>query len=287
MMIETIVRGKGKEVIIGGSRPLCIIGERINPTGNRKLREGLERGDLNVLKEEASKQVEAGADLLDVNVGVSGLDEPSMLRDAVHLIQELFDIPLCIDSANTKALEAGLSAYKGRALINSVNGEEWKLKEVLPLVKEYGAAVIGLTMDEEGIPMDANKRLLIAEKILDNAINIGLNREDIVIDPISTAIASDHISALTTFEAIRLISTELGLNTTIGASNISFGLPDRDFINVIFLGIAAYCGLTSAILDPTKLSIKKALYVSNMLLGKDEYCMEYISFYRNTTGETL
>lgn len=286
-MIETIVRGKGKEVIIGGSRPLCIIGERINPTGNRKLREGLERGDLNVLKEEASKQVEAGADLLDVNVGVSGLDEPSMLRDAVHLIQELFDIPLCIDSANTKALEAGLSSYKGRALINSVNGEEWKLKEVLPLVKEYGAAVIGLTMDEEGIPMDANKRLLIAEKILDNAINIGLNREDIVIDPISTAIASDHTSALTTFETIRLISTELGLNTTIGASNISFGLPDRDFINVIFLGIAAYCGLTSAILDPTKLSIKKALYVSNMLLGNDEYCMEYIGFYRNTTGETL
>lgn len=286
-MIETIVRGKGKEVTIGGSRPLCVIGERINPTGNRRLREGLERGDWSVLKEEALRQVEAGADLLDVNVGVSGLEEPSMLRDAVHLIQELFDIPLCIDSANTRALEAGLSVYKGKALINSVNGEEWKLKEILPLAKEYGAAVIGLTMDEEGIPMDANKRLLIAEKILDSAINIGLNREDIVIDPISTAIASDHKSALTTFETIRLISTELGLNTTIGASNISFGLPDRDSINAIFLGIAAYCGLSSAILDPTKLSIKKALYISNMLLGKDEYCMEYIDFYRNSTGETL
>lgn len=280
--METVVCGDKVKVVIGKGRPLTVIGERINPTGNRRLRESLEQGGMDVLIEEAKRQVEEGAHILDVNVGLSGLDEVSLLVDAISAIQEILDVPLSIDSANVKALRAGLEVYKGKAIVNSVNGEERKLKDVLPLVKEYGANVIGLSMDERGIPSDPEERLRIAERILNQAEKMGLRSEDIIIDPICTSLASDHNGAMIALRAIELINKRLGINTTIGISNVSYGLPYRATVNSMFLAVAMYCGLSSAILDPTSMEIKKTIYICNMLLGKDEFCMEYIRFFRKT-----
>ncbi len=280
-MSKTIVKGKEREVIISPEAPFCVIGERINPTGNKRLREGLERGDLGILREEAERQIRAGAQIIDVNVGVSGLDEPSLLRDAIQLIQGFSDVPLSIDSANVKALEVGLEVYEGRCLINSVNGEDWKLKEVLALSKDYGASVIGLTMDEKGIPAEPEGRLLIAEKILEEATKIGIRKEDVIIDPIAMSLASDHRSAIVTLKTIESIRSRFDVNIIVGASNISYGLPERPLINSIFLGVAIYAGLTCALLDPTRSEIQKAISIGNMLMGKDEYCLEYINLYRS------
>jgi 5-methyltetrahydrofolate--homocysteine methyltransferase len=278
--METVLKSKQQSVVIGHDHPLVIIGERINPTGRKKLAKALEEGNLNLVREEAVKQVREGAHVLDVNVGVSGIDEPPLLREAVKAICEVTEVPLCIDSALPRALEAGLEGYQGKALVNSVNGEERKLKEVLPLVKRYGAAVVGLTMDDAGIPKDAERRLQIARRIVEAAGDEGIPREDVIIDPLAMAISTDHLAALETLKAIRLIREELGVNQTLGTSNISFGLPERHAINGIFIALAVLHGVTCPIIDPTVWDIRRAALVTDLLLGKDEYCMNFITVYR-------
>ena len=278
--METTLKSPKETVIIGPDRPLVIIGERINPTGRKKLAKAIEDGNLKLVQEEATKQVQEGAHVLDVNVGVSGIDEPKLLKEAILAVKEVTGVPLCIDSALPRALEAGLQAYEGKALVNSVNGEERKLREVLPLVKRYGAAVIGLTMDDDGIPKDAKKRLQIARKIVEEAKKIGIPPEDVIIDPLAMAISTDHTAALETLKALRLIRDELGVNQTMGASNISFGLPERHPINGIFLAMAAIHGVTCPILDPTVWEVRRAVLITDLLLAKDNYCMNFISAYR-------
>lgn len=267
-------------MIIGPDRPLVIIGERINPTGRKKLAKALEEGNLKLVQEEAARQVREGAHVLDVNVGISGIDEPALLKEAIQAVREVTEVPLCIDSALPAALEAGLQAYEGKALVNSVNGEERKLKEVLPLVKQYGAAVIGLTMDDDGIPKEATKRLEIARKILEEAQKSGVAREDVIIDPLAMAISTDQGAALETLKTMRLIRDEIGVNQTLGVSNISFGLPERHAINGIFLALAAMNGLTCPIVDPTLWEMRRCMLISDLLLAKDSYCMKFISVYR-------
>ena len=278
--METILKSKIETVIIGPDRPLVIIGERINPTGRKKLAKALEDGNLKRVQEEATKQVQEGAHVLDVNVGISRIDEPALLQEAIQAVREVTEVPLCIDSALPKALEAGLQVYEGKALVNSVNGEERKLKEVLPLVKQYGAAVIGLTMDDDGIPKDAHKRLQIARKIVEEAQKIGIPTNDVVIDPLAMTMSTDQGAALETLKALRLIRDQIGVNQTLGVSNISFGLPERHPINGIFLALAALNGLTCPIIDPTVWEMRRAALITDLLLGKDEYCMKFISVFR-------
>jgi methanogenic corrinoid protein MtbC1/uroporphyrinogen-III decarboxylase len=273
---ETIVRGTAKTVAIGPRHPLVIIGERINPTGRKKLASAIEAGDLRLLQEEAVRQTENGAHIVDVNVGVSGIDEAKMLKEAVTAIQAVTDVPLSIDSALPRALEAALQAYRGKAIVNSVNGEKHKLDQVLPLVKAHGAAVIGLTMDERGIPRHAEDRLAIARKIIEAAESEGIPREDVIIDPLAMAVSADDQAAVETIRALQLIRDELGVNQTLGLSNISFGLPDRTAINASFLAMVVLCGVTCPIIDPTHPEMRKASLITDMLLGKDEFCMSYI-----------
>jgi 5-methyltetrahydrofolate--homocysteine methyltransferase len=279
--LETILKSKKETVTIGPDRPLVIIGERINPTGRKKLAKALEDKNLKLVQEEAIKQVQEGAHVLDVNVGISGIDEPSLLKEAIQAVQEATEVPLCIDSALPKALEAGLQVYEGKALVNSVNGEERKLKDVLPVVKQYGAAVIGLSMDDEGIPKDAHKRLEIARKIVEEAQKIGIPANDVVIDPLAMAISTDQGAALETLKTLRLIRDHLGVNQTLGVSNISFGLPERHAINGIFLALAALSGLTCPIVDPTLWEMRRSVLIADLLLAKDEYCMKFISVFRD------
>jgi 5-methyltetrahydrofolate--homocysteine methyltransferase len=278
--METILTSKQETVTIGPDRPLVIIGERINPTGRKKLAKALEDRNLKRVQEEATKQVQEGAHVLDVNVGVSGIDEPALLKEAILAVEEVTKVPLCIDSALPRALEAGLQVYEGKALVNSVNGEERKLKEVLPLVKRYGAAVIGLTMDDDGIPKEAQRRLEIARKIVEEAEKTGIPPEDVIIDPLAMAISTDQGAALETLRTIKLIRDEIGVNQTLGVSNISFGLPERHAINGIFLALAAMNGVTCPIVDPTLWEMRRSMLIADLLLGRDEYCMKFISAYR-------
>jgi 5-methyltetrahydrofolate--homocysteine methyltransferase len=278
--LETVLKSRTETVVIGPDRPLVIIGERINPTGRKKLAKALEDGNLKLVQDEATKQVQEGAHVLDVNVGVSGVDEPTLLREAILAVREVTEVPLCIDSALPRALEAGLQVYEGKALVNSVNGEERKLKEVLPLVKQYGAAVIGLTMDDDGIPKEAQKRLEIARKIVEEAEKTGIPSENVIIDPLAMTISTDQGAALETLKTMRLIRDEIGVNQTLGVSNISFGLPERHAINGIFFALAAMNGLTCPIVDPTLWEMRRAILIADLLLAKDEYCMKFISVYR-------
>jgi methanogenic corrinoid protein MtbC1/uroporphyrinogen-III decarboxylase len=284
--VESSVSSGTKTVVIGPSRPLVIIGERINPTGRKELAASLEAGNLDLVRSEAIRQVEEGAHILDVNVGVSGIDEPKMLREAILAIQEVTDVPLCIDSALPKALEAGLKVYKGKALVNSVNGEKHKLDQILPLVKAHNAAVIGLTMDDNGIPKEAEKRLEIARLIVDRAQQAGIPREDVIIDPLAMAISADDQAGLETIKALQLIRDELGVNQTLGLSNISFGLPERSSINAIFLSMAVLNGLTCPIADPTIWEMRRATLLTDLLLGKDEFCMNYLSTSTKKLGKS-
>ncbi len=286
--VETTVASTSKTIVMGPSQPLVIIGERINPTGRRELAASLEAGNLDLVRSEAISQVAAGAHILDVNVGVSGIDEPRMLKEAILAIQDVTDVPLCIDSALPKALEAGLSVYKGKALVNSVNGETHKLEQILPLVKAHNAAVIGLTMDDNGIPKQAEKRLEIARLIVDKAQEAGIPKEDVIIDPLAMAVSADDQAGLETLRALQLIRDELGVNQTLGLSNISFGLPERPSINAIFLAMAVLNGLTCPIADPTVWDMGRAALLVDLLLGKDEFCMNYLSVSaKKSKGETV
>ena len=276
--METRVSSSTKEVIIGDTQPTVLIGERINPAGKAKLQEALKAGNLDIVRSEAMAQAQAGADILDVNVGTFGVDEVALLPQAVQAVMGTVDIPLCIDSNNPAALEAALKIYKGKPLINSVSGEERSLARVLPMVKEYGAAVVGLVQDDDGIPKDAGRRVSIARKIVERAEAAGIARENIIIDCLVFAIGADTSSGLAVIEAIHRIKAELGVNITMGASNISFGLPDRDLVNNAFAAMAVAAGATCLITDVAK--IRPAIVSADLILGRDRHARRYIEAYR-------
>ena len=276
--METRVSSATKEVFIGNGHPTVLIGERINPTGKRKLVAALQAGDMQALQEEAIAQVQAGADILDVNVGVPGLDEVALLPRAVQAVMNAVDVPLCLDSHNPKALEAALKVYQGKPLINSVNGEERSLYELLTLTKEYGAVVIGLTIDEKGIPSDASGRAGIARRIVERAEALGIPRENVVIDCLAMAIGADGKAGIVTIETIRKVKAELGVNMTLGGSNISFGLPDRHLLNGAFLAIAITAGITCPIVNVTQ--VRSMILATDLVLGRDRHAARYIKAYR-------
>jgi len=276
--METRVASPTKEVIIGDDQPTVLIGERINPAGKKKLQEALKAGDLEIVRREALAQAEVGADILDVNVGTFGVDEVTLLPQAVKAVIDTVDIPLCLDSAKPEALAAALKLYKGKPLINSVTGEERSLAKVLPLVKEYRAAVIGLVQDDEGIPKNAERRIVIAHKIVERAEAAGIPHEDIMIDCLAFAMGADTRSGPVVIEAIRRIKTELGVNIMLGASNISFGLPDRDLLNNAFVVMAVAAGVTCLIVDVAK--VRPATVAADLILGRDKYARRYIEAYR-------
>ena len=276
--METIVRSSAQEIVIGPEHPTAIIGERINPTGKKLLAASLAQKDMTRVRNLALSQVEQGATILDVNVGAAGVNEVEVLPLAVKAVMEATDLPLCLDSANAEALRAALSVYQGKALINSVNGEEASLQRVLPLVKEYGAAVIGLCMDDDGIPAEASKRVAIAAKIVQRAEALGIPREDVLIDCLALSVCTDGNAARVTLDAIRGVRETLGVNMTLGASNISFGLPDREAINNTFLAMAITAGVNAPIVNP-ELSCK-AILITDLLLGRDEFAMTYVRYHR-------
>jgi 5-methyltetrahydrofolate--homocysteine methyltransferase len=276
--METKVTSINQEVIISSERPTILIGERINPTGRKRLSASLLRGDMEIICQEAISQVEAGADILDVNVGASGVDEVTMLPKAVRAVMGVVDAPLSLDSDNPKAIAAALKVYKGKPIINSVTGQESSLNSILPLVKEYCASVIGLTMDEDGIPTDATRRLEIAKRIVDRAERLKIPREDVIIDCLVTTVSTDDRTAAVTLEAIRKVSVELNVNQTIGTSNISFGLPERETLNTAFLVLAIGSGVTCPCANVAK--VRQSVLATDLLLGKDPYSSRYIKGYR-------
>ena len=255
-----------------------VIGEKINPTGRKKLAAALQEGNLDYVRDLATKQIEAGADILDVNVGMAGTDDVEYLPKIVKMLVDEFDIPLCLDTPNPKALAAALPLVQGRVLINSVNGEEKSLEAVLPLVKEYNAAVIGLTIGEGGISNDPEVRLAAAAKIIERAGKLGIPTEDIVIDPLVMTVGADSNAGLTTLTTIEMVKREFGVNVNLGASNVSFGLPERDVINTAFLGLAIGAGATCAITDPMKYTL--SIRAIDLLRGRDGYGMRYLKYYR-------
>jgi len=276
--METKITSASKEVIISDDRPTVLIGERINPSGKKKLGEALKTGSLDIVRKEAKAQTEAGADILDVNVNIFGVDEVDLLPKAVQAVMETTDIPLCLDSANAQALEAALKVYKGKPLINSVSGEEKSLTAVLPLVKGYGAAVVGLVQDDEGIPHDAKRRLAVARKIVERAEAAGIPRQDIIIDCLSLAVGADMTAGLGVLEGARLIKKELGVNLTLAVSNISFGLPDRELLNNAFVAMVIDAGVTCVIADVAKL--RPAVLAADLILAKDKYARRYTEGFR-------
>ena len=276
--METRVTSSTKEVIIGDNRPTVLIGERINPSGNKRLAEALRTGNLEVVRNEALAQVQAGADIIDINVSTFGVDEVTLLPRAVQAVMDAVQVPLCIDSANPAALEAALKVYKGKPLINSVTGEERSLGKVLPLVKEYRAAVIGLVQDDEGVPKGKERRVSIARKLVARAESVGISREDIIIDCLACAVGADTSSGPEVIKAISQVKAELGVNQTLGASNVSFGLPDRDSLNNAFIALVIGAGVTCLITDVAK--SRSATRAVDLLLGHDKLARRYIEVYR-------
>ncbi|AET69000.1 Pterin binding enzyme [Desulfosporosinus orientis DSM 765] len=279
-MFHTEVRSKNITVTIGRDLPAVIIGERINPTGKKKFGQALLAKDYDYVRREAIAQVEQGADLLDVNVGVAGVDEVATLPEVVKIVAETVDVPLCIDSANPVALAAALKVYDGKALVNSVTGEEKSLEHVLPVIKEYGAAVVGLLMDDTGIPNDPEKRLAIAKKIVERAEKQGIDRSNIIIDCLTMTVSSDHNAATITLKTIERVVEELGTNIILGISNVSFGLPDRNSITKTMIAMALKAGLTCIIMDPTAEGMRRTVKTSDLLLGRDEWSLNYLAEYR-------
>ncbi len=278
--MQTILRSEKKTVQIDTEGPVVIIGEKINPTGHKKMAAALQAGDYDYVKDLAVQQVAYGADVLDVNVGVAGLDDVALMPEVVRLVAACVDVPLCLDSANPATLAAGLAAAPGKPLVNSVSGEESRLQAVLPLVKDRGAAVIGLIMDDNGIPATPAGRLAVAEKILERAAKIGIPAEDVVIDPLVMAVGSDSQAGVVTLETIRLIREKLGVNVNLGASNVSFGLPDRLTVNMAFMALAIGAGASCVISDPLKLT--GIIRAADLLLGRDEYAARYLKYYRQS-----
>jgi len=280
--MHTLVSSASKQVVIGHDQPFCLIGERINPTGRRIFQEQLRAGDLLAIGRDVAAEVAGGATMLDVNMGVPLTDEPALLKKAIVLIQSITDLPICIDSSVVEALEAGLSVYEGRALVNSVTAEDERMAEILPMVKHYGAAVIALPNDADEIPMEADKRLVLTRKIVDTAVDkYGLSPEDIVIDPLAMPIGADPTIVRVAYETIQRIRDEFDLNMTLGASNVSFGMPGRHTINATFLPMAMTVGLTSAIMDTRTPQIVESVKAADLLLGHDEWGSSWISVFRS------
>ncbi len=286
-MTDTVVSSETREVVIGFERPFVLIGERINPTGRRLLAEEMKGGDFSRVQQDAMAQVGAGAQMLDVNAGIPLADEPALLAKAIELVQSLTDVPLSIDSSIVAALEAGLSVYKGKALVNSVTGEEERLEQVLPLVARHGAAVVAISNDETGISEDPDVRFEVAKKIVSRAADHDIPASDVVVDPLVMPIGAMGTAGRQVFHLIRRLRDELGVNTTCGASNISFGLPNRAGINAAFLSMAMAAGMTSAITNPLEPEIRQAILASDVLNGRDPNCVTWIKTYREppATGE--
>lgn len=278
--METKLSFKEKIVIIGPDHPFVMIGERINPTRRKKLAATIFAGDFSVVQEDARMQVEAGAQVLDVNAGIPSSDEPALLRGSVQAVMDVVEAPLCFDSADPAALAAALAIYPGKALINSTTAEEKMMDVVLPLAKQYGAAVIGVITDDKGIPASPSDRLAVAAKLIKRAADYGLPAEDVIIDPLALTVSADHAQARITLDSIDLIRRELGVNMSLGASNVSFGLPDRKIINVAYLALAISRGLTTAITDPTVPEIQNTLLACDLLMGRDEYSGRWIKAFR-------
>jgi 5-methyltetrahydrofolate--homocysteine methyltransferase len=278
--MDTIVRSRSREVVISGDRPFVMIGERINPTGRKVLAAEMKAGVMDRVRADAIAQVEAGAQVLDVNAGVPLVDEPALLVATIKAVGEVTDVPICIDSSVIEALEAALAAYEGKALVNSVTAEDERMDRILPVVKKYGAAVIGMSNDETGITMVPQERVEIARRIVERAKYYGIPAEDVIIDPIAMTVAADPQAGLITLETMRLIKEQLGNNMICGASNVSFGLPDRHILNAAFFPVAMHAGLTCAITNPLVAEVRKAVQASDLLLGHDEYAMNWISAFR-------
>jgi 5-methyltetrahydrofolate--homocysteine methyltransferase len=278
--LDTVLRSRSREVVISIDRPFVIIGERINPTGRKVLAAEMKEGRMDRVRADAIAQAAAGAHMLDVNAGIPAADEPALLVAAIKAVSEVSDLPICIDSSVLEALEAGLAAYEGKALVNSVTAEDERMDRILPLVKKHGAAVIAMANDETGISMVPEERVAIARRILDRATEYGIPREDVIIDPIAMTVAADPTCGLVTLETMRLIRDQLGNNMTCGASNVSFGLPDRATVNAAFLPLAMHAGLTCAITNPLVPEVRRAVLAGDLLLGHDEYAMRWISSYR-------
>ena len=278
--METVLSSRGREVVIAGHRPFVIIGERINPTGRKVLAAEMKDGRMDRVRADAIAQQAGGAHMLDVNAGIPAIDEPALLVAAIKAVMEVSDLPICIDSSIIEALEAGLSAYEGKALVNSVTAEEERMERILPLVKKHGAAVIGMANDETGISMVPEERLALARRIIERAADHGIPQEDVIIDPIAMTVAADPTCGVITLETMRLIRDQLGNNMTCGASNVSFGLPDRATVNAAFLPLAMHAGLTCAITNPLVPEVRRAVLAGDLLLGHDEYAMRWIASYR-------
>jgi 5-methyltetrahydrofolate--homocysteine methyltransferase len=283
--VDTVVQSPSRTVVIGPEQPFCIIGERINPTGRKAFQAQLQAGDLSQVETDVAQQVTGGADMLDVNVGDPLADEVGLMARAIPTVQGLCELPLCIDSSVIEALEAGLSAYEGKALVNSVTGEDDRLEAILPLVARHGAAVIGLANDEE-IPMEPERRLAVAKKIVSAAGDHGIPPEDVVIDPLAMPVGAEPRAVTLFLETLRLLREALGVNTTCGASNTSFGLPGRHTLGAAFLAIAQSHGLTSAITDARRPEIVEAVRATDFLLGHDEWGATWIRRHRERQAAT-
>ena len=283
--LTTILSSKSKKVEINRDRPTVIIGERINPTGRKKVLAALQEGNFDIVRSDALSQVEAGAEVLDVNAGVPGADEPALLKQVLRTVMEVTDVPLCIDTADPEALEAALSVYEGKALVNSVNGEERSLESVLPLVKEHGTAVIGLCMDDQGIPDTPEQRLAVAARIIERAGKMGIPVQDVVIDPLALTMGSDSKAGRIALATIELVVKEYGVNVSMGVSNISFGLPDRKYINSTFIAMSIYAGLTCPITNPLVPEVSTAILAADLAMGRDDYGMRWIKAYRKRVKE--
>jgi len=277
--MDTVLSSASRTITIGAGQPFCIIGERINPTGRKRLAEELKAGDYSTVVADTHAQVEAGATMLDVNAGIPLVDEAELLSQMLATIQGESDIPLCIDSSVIEALEAGLSVYQGKALVNSVTGEDERLEEILPLVARHGAAVIGLANDETGIPETPQQRLEIATKIVKVAGDYGIGPEDVIIDPLAMTVGADTDAVTTTLATIKLIRDELGVNMSLGASNVSFGLPQRHVLNAAFLPMAMAAGLTSAIMSTAPVCVE-SVRAADLLLGHDPWGSSWIAAHR-------
>jgi 5-methyltetrahydrofolate--homocysteine methyltransferase len=278
--MRTVLESRSKSVIISPDEPFVIIGERINPTGRKTLAAQMKNGEFGRVRSDAVAQTKAGAHVLDVNAGVPGIDEGALLAQTVLQVMEVSDLPLCIDSSVVEALEAALAVYEGKALVNSVTAEEERLERILPLVRKYGAAVIGIANDETGIPMVPEERLGLARRIVERAQDHGIAAEDVIIDPIAMTVGASPEAGAVALETMRRIRDTLGSNMSCGASNVSFGLPDREFLNAAFLPMAIASGLTSAITNPLSPAVRKSILASDLLLGRDQYATRWIADFR-------
>ncbi len=285
-MTRTVLSSAAKEIVIGFDAPFCVIGERINPTGRKLLAEEMANGNYDRVQSDAIAQIEAGATMLDVNAGIPLANEPKILAESIQLIQSFTDIPLSIDSSIVEALEAGLAVYQGKALVNSVTGEEERLEVVLPLVKKYGAAVVAISNDETGISEDPNERFKVAKKIVERAADYGIDRQDVVVDPLIMPVGAINLAGRSALDLIIRLRSELKVNTTCGASNISFGLPNRHGMNAAFLSMAAGAGMTSAIMNPLHSEEMTAILGADVMNGVDPECRKWIKKFRepNASG---